>query len=159
MMQQFNVSLLLGSAPQVSWVVRDVLTFCVDFKCAFNALVDTQVSHPAYVSMIGKNKYEGAILTRALDYSEHVDMLSEDRRYLYQTGEDHFKGNCSKRCKFVKDTLGKYKDNDFSIEKIQKDIMMKDPVLNEYSQFLAVFSPITNMTNITYVTGKAPFSE
>lgn len=109
--------------------------------------------------MIGKTKYEGAILTRALDYSEHVDMLSEDRMYLYQTDEDHFKGMCGKRCKFVSDALSKMKDKDFSIDNISTKIMMKDPILNEYSQFLAVFSPITNMSNFTLVTGTATFTE
>ena len=51
--------------------------------------------------MAGVKGYEGAIISRDKFGSAHVEMLSYKNWNLVQTNDDHFAGDCQKRCQIA----------------------------------------------------------
>jgi hypothetical protein len=77
---------------------RYALTQCVDFECAVKFLSDAQQTHPVYYIVAGVNPNEGVIITKDHFKPAHIERLTEEKWYLYQTNEDHFSGKCNDRC-------------------------------------------------------------
>ena len=87
-----NVAMIFTGYKDISWIIRETLTECNTFDCAYNKLSTDSVIAPGYIILAGTKDYEGVIITRNRFDAAHVDRISEDRWYLLQTNEDHFAG-------------------------------------------------------------------
>ena len=91
--------------PQIGHVIRDTLTECSDYACAFNRLATTRQIAPSYYTVSGLHGYEGAVISRDRYGVAHIDMLSENNWFVSQTNDDHWTGVCTIRCSYVRDTM------------------------------------------------------
>mmetsp|Transcript_3257 Transcript_3257/g.2195 ORF Transcript_3257/g.2195 Transcript_3257/m.2195 type:complete len:229 (+) Transcript_3257:200-886(+) len=93
-----NLEMMFKGYDEVSWLVRDVLTTCDDFECAMNNFIAHPLITPAYLIVAGVQPYEGAVISRDKFGAAHIEMLSEERWYVFQTNDDHYNGECQGRC-------------------------------------------------------------
>lgn len=100
-----NLGDIFMGFPQVSHVIRDTLTECSTYECAFNRLATTRQIAPSYYAVSGLNGYEGAIISRDRYGVAHVDMISDQRWFVSQTNDDHWTGVCTIRCSYVRETM------------------------------------------------------
>jgi len=77
-----NIADIFLGFPQVSHVIRDTLTECHDYSCAFNRLATTQQIAPSYYAVSGTGENEGAIITRDRYGVAHIDMLSDNQWFV-----------------------------------------------------------------------------
>jgi hypothetical protein len=91
--------------PQVSHVIRDTLTECSNYECAFNRLATTRQIAPSYYAVSGLKGQEGAIISRDRYGVAHIDMISDNRWFVSQTNDDHWTGVCTIRCSYVRETM------------------------------------------------------
>jgi N-acylethanolamine-hydrolysing acid amidase len=77
-----NFALIFTGLPSISWLIRDTLTNCEDYACAYKKLLTDKVIAPGYLIVAGVKDYEGALITRDRFGPAHVDNLSADKWYL-----------------------------------------------------------------------------
>jgi N-acylethanolamine-hydrolysing acid amidase len=77
-----NIALIFTGFTQIGWLIRDALTSCDNFACAFNRYSSDYVISPGYLIMAGVKDNEGAVISRDRFGAAHVDLLSEDRWFL-----------------------------------------------------------------------------
>ena len=78
--------------------MRDVLEKCNSYQCAYDRLLYTTLTTPVFFILSGLSGNEGAVITRDPEGLVNVRTLSESQWFLVQTNQDHFKGDCRKRC-------------------------------------------------------------
>jgi len=118
--------------PQVSHVIRDTLTECSTYECAFNRLATTSQIAPSYYAVAGTKGYEGAIISRDRHGVAHIDMISDSRWYVNQANDDHWTGVCTIRCSYVRETMDSIGQANITGEKMVN--MLKEwPSNNEHS--------------------------
>jgi len=77
-----NAMLIFEGGIDLSWHVRQALTTCANFECAYAALLSKVAIAPGYMIIAGTEKYEGAVISRDRDGPAHVAQLSEDVWYI-----------------------------------------------------------------------------
>jgi hypothetical protein len=100
-----NLADIFLGFPQIGHVIRDTLTECSDYSCAFNRLATTRQIAPSYYTVSGLHGYEGAVISRDRYGVAHIDMLSENNWFVSQTNDDHWTGVCTIRCSYVRETM------------------------------------------------------
>jgi len=68
-----NAMLIFEGGTDLSWHVRDALTTCKNFECAYTKLLSSVAIAPGYMIMAGVERYEGAVISRDRDGPAHVD--------------------------------------------------------------------------------------
>ena len=93
-----NFASLFAGYQQNTKLIRDTLTTCKNYDCAYKQLHDTPVIAPSYFIVAGLNSNEGAVITRDRFSVANLDVLSDDKWFLLQTNDDHWTGVCTARC-------------------------------------------------------------
>src|SRR4051812_26818881 len=68
-----QAELVFEGGNDLSWGIRDVMTNCKDFDCAFEYMKTYPSLSPGYIIMAGVEKNEGAVISRARDGPAFVD--------------------------------------------------------------------------------------
>jgi len=77
-----NFAFLFAGATQPSKLIRDTLTNCGDYSCAYNQLTTVTVISPCYLIVAGTKDYEGAVITRDRTSIANLNQLSESNWYV-----------------------------------------------------------------------------
>jgi hypothetical protein len=79
-----NLLLLFTGSAQLSILARDTLTFCPDYKCAFDRFTAKHnLIAGGYIILAGIE--EGAIITRDRQGAVDISVLKTDERYILET--------------------------------------------------------------------------
>jgi len=77
-----NMLSLFAGYQQNTKLIRDVLTECKNYDCAYQRLSDTPVIGPSYFIIAGLETNEGAVITRDRFSVANVDKLTDDKWYV-----------------------------------------------------------------------------
>ena len=135
-----NFWFLFSGAQQVTKLTRDTLLTCNDYKCAYDKLSTSTVISPCYLIIAGTKDYEGAVITKDRTTVAHVDQLSENRWYLLQTNDDHFKGVCTVRCEAANARIKKIGRN-ITPAQLKDDVLLQYPNLNFHGIYNTLMIP------------------
>jgi hypothetical protein len=133
-----NLGNLISRTTEVTHVIRQTLEKCEDYKCAFKMLSKADQSAAAYFTISGIDKNEGAVISKDPNGVAHVDQLSEEKWYLVQTNDDHWKGICKPRCSYVRsslDAIGKANISDVKLV----EVLSKWPSIHSHSIYNVLF--------------------
>ncbi|KJH51353.1 linear amide C-N hydrolase, choloylglycine hydrolase family protein [Dictyocaulus viviparus] len=75
----------------VGFLIRDVLSSSKNYSDAIDVLSTRPLFSPSYITIGGRKKGEGAIISRSRLRADDVLSLSDDRWYLVETNYDHWK--------------------------------------------------------------------
>lgn len=67
---------------EVSWLVRDTLTNCPDYKCASKSLKTTPTSSKCYFIISGIGEFEGAVIAKSENQIDHISGLGDEKWYV-----------------------------------------------------------------------------
>lgn len=77
-----NLASLYAGYKQNTKLIRDTLTNCKDFACAFDDLSNVEVIAPSYFIVAGLKDNEGAVITRDRFSVAHLDQLTNDKWFV-----------------------------------------------------------------------------
>jgi hypothetical protein len=88
--------MLFTGTKEISWIIRDALTQCDDYTCAYDYLSETHIAALGYIILAGTKDNEGVIIARENKGVANVRTIGEDDGiwYLVQTNSDHWTGDC-----------------------------------------------------------------
>lgn len=130
---------------EVSWLVRDTLTQCADFQCAYNKLKVTQTSSKCYFILSGIQSHDGVVITKSENGVDHEDKLSNGTAwFLRQTNSDHWREGCNDRCAAADKDLSNVGQLNITQETLRTEVLEHHPVTNSDSIYIATFSPAFN---------------
>ncbi|PIO70033.1 hypothetical protein TELCIR_08124 [Teladorsagia circumcincta] len=81
----------------VGFLLREVLSSSRTYLDAVNHLANRHLFSPSYIIIGGRNRGEGAIITRDRMHAANVTMLNDDRWFLVETNFDPWKKDEDKR--------------------------------------------------------------
>ena len=131
--------------------MRQVLEECHEYECAIQRIEETSLMAGVYFIVVGLKGNEGVIITR--DRSDVVDKttLREDKWFLVQTNQDHFKGDCPIRCQSATHGLEEIgQKNIVSSLNVTANILNKWPNKNLFSIYTSIYVPYQNQLSETY---------
>lgn len=70
-----NFSMLWSGYQEASWLIRQSLTDCADYNCAYKMLRESPITDTAYLIIAGKTHDEGKVISRDNFGVVHVDEL------------------------------------------------------------------------------------
>ncbi|KJH51351.1 hypothetical protein DICVIV_02470 [Dictyocaulus viviparus] len=123
----------------VGFLLREVLSSSTSYTDALHVLSTRHLFSPSYIIIAGREKNEGAIISRDRMRAADVIKLSDRRWYLVETNYDHWRKDMDKRritaVKMLK-TLGR--DN-LNVNTMM-DVLTTFPVKNNLTLFSTVMS-------------------
>jgi hypothetical protein len=92
--------MVFSGYTEISWLVRDVLTECYTYDCAYERLTTTPISAYGYLILAGTKDDEGVVISRNRFDAAHIDRLNstDDKWFIVQTNNDHWDSGCYNRC-------------------------------------------------------------
>ena len=70
------MAMLYAGHSEISWAVRETLTECDTYKCAYQKLTTEKIDALGYLILAGTKKDEGVVISRDRDGTAHVDHLN-----------------------------------------------------------------------------------
>ena len=141
-----------GNIP-AGWLVREVLTVCESYKCAFDRLSSAKMVTPTFFILSGLSGNEAAVITRDPESVVNVRTLTDQNWFLVQTNQDHFKGDCRKRCWWARFKFLSIGESNISMDRMYKEVLTAWPNLNELSIYAVATSPATGYFQVYRVWG------
>ena len=71
-----NLAMLFTGYSEISWLIRETLTVCSDFDCAYYKLKDDPINALGYIILAGTKDDEGVIISRNRFDSAHRTWLN-----------------------------------------------------------------------------------
>ncbi|CAJ0570528.1 unnamed protein product, partial [Mesorhabditis spiculigera] len=125
----------------VSFVMREVLEEEQSYAWALDRLVHTPLICPAYITVAGINRGEGAIISRKRIGAADVWKLNKNRWYMVETNFDHWTPQGDKRKKVASHALHKLGQERLNADTLFNHVLSRQPVLNDLTIFTLVMSP------------------
>ncbi|CAJ0579137.1 unnamed protein product, partial [Mesorhabditis spiculigera] len=125
----------------VSFVMREVLEEEQSYAWALDRLVRTPLICPAYITVAGINRGEGAIISRKRIGAADVWKLNKNRWYMVETNFDHWTPQGDKRKKVASHALHKLGQERLNANTLFNHVLSRQPVLNDLTIFTLVMSP------------------
>jgi len=150
-----NIIRIFKGEISVGNLIRQTFEMCDDYNCAFEKLKSTKQIAASYYTIAGINKYEGAIISKSASGPDHIEFLDENKWYIVQTNDDHWKGICNIRCSYVKDSLEYIGHDDFVSEDLF-EILKKWPSNNVHSIYYSLMIPAKETFQSCLLDGDKP---
>lgn len=134
---------------EISWLIRETLTKCDAYDCAYNHLRSTDINALGYIILAGTKDEEGVIISRNREGPAHEDHLNitQGKWYLVQTNSDHWNQGCFNRCDAAHTKLDKLGQDSLNIDVLRDDVLFKFPNFNYDSLYNTQFIPVDRFIN------------
>lgn len=155
-----NVVMLFGGIQENSWIIRDALTNCADYQCAYEKLAHQPQPSFGYNILAGTKDDEGVVIARNRFGPAHESHLNAANGtwFLVQTNNDHWDSGCYNRCLAATERIEKVGQADISHKALRDDVMFLFPTENRDTLYNTDFTPKTALMNtvITDYEGDEP---
>lgn len=138
-----NIAMLWAGYKENSWIIRDALTNCDDYQCAYLKLRDEPQPSFGYNILAGTKGDEGVVLARDKWGTVHEDHLDSANGiwYLVQTNNDHWDTGCDGRCAAAVADMESVSQAKMSHDTLLGDVFMQPPVLAHGTIYNTFFAP------------------
>lgn len=128
-----------GKAAAYPFLYRDLFKWADTYDEALEVIVNTPTIAPAYAILAGTQPGEGAVVSRDRDTAVDVWTLSDDRWFLVETNDDHWKPPNDDRREAANHSMSKYTPQSIGADALW-DVMTQHPTLNELTTYTAVMN-------------------
>ena len=143
-----NFLMLYAGFTQNSMLIRQTLTKCNNYDCAFNHLAYKPMPSYGYNIVAGTKGDEGAVISRNRFGAAHIDKLdsANGKWFLVQTNSDEWKPDgyqtgCTDRCAAATASMNAVGQANINLETIRSKVLLVYPVLNEHTLYNTEFDP------------------
>jgi len=152
-----NALLIFKGGRDLSWNVRDALTDCETFQCAYDYLLKAEAVAPGYLIMAGIERYEGVVISRDRQGPAHVAQLSEETWFIAQTNDDSWAGECQTRCQAAQQHVKDLGVSGISAERLINEVILVGPTLNKMTIFSSLMIPKEKRLDAYWVDSDYPY--
>jgi hypothetical protein len=140
-----NVAMMYSGYTEISWAIRDTLTTCDTYECAYKKLSTADISALGYIILAGTKGDEGVVMTRDRFGVAHEEHLNETDGtwFLVQTNNDHWDTGCYNRCAAATEKMTNLSQAEVSPQTIRNSVLYEFPNLNHDTIYNTLFVPIT----------------
>jgi len=149
--------LVMEGGLDLSWNVRDVMTNCHTYACAYKNLLNYPTLSPGYIIMAGLGPNEGAVIARDRDGPANVQNLSEDNWFIVQTNDDSFRGICQERCTAGNANMNKIGREGMSEARLMEEVVLVGPNLNKMTIFSSLLIPADKRFDAMWIDSDYPY--
>jgi hypothetical protein len=144
-----NMAMLFGGMQENSWIIREALTVCDDFKCAYEKLAYEPMPSFGYNILAGTKDDEGVVIARNRFGPAHETWLDSNNGtwFVVQTNNDHWDSGCYNRCLAATERLQKIGQENVNHAALRQDVMLLFPTENRDSLYNTDFTPKSSLMN------------
>ena len=124
-----NILMLFSGYNEISWLIRETLTTCDDFQCAYQKLSTGDISALGYIILAGTKGDEGVVITGNRFGEAHEERLNatEGKWFLVQTNNDHWDSGCYNRCLSATERMQQISQELVSHSTMRESVMLQFP--------------------------------
>ena len=149
-----NILMLFSGYSEISWLIRETLTVCSDFDCAYYKLKDDPVCALGYIILAGTHGDDGVVISRNRFDSAHRTWLNSsiNQWFIVQTNNDHWDTGCYNRCAMAVERMIETGQQNISPVTIRSNVLYLFPNENYATIYNTEYTPVSGAKDTVPLT-------